>query len=63
MLYQARAIPLETHVIPLVQAGMQANQFASKIDHTGNITIFTIFTKNCAGKSFFFSQESKEICF
>ena len=33
------------------KAGMQANQFASMIDRTGNITNFT---KNCAGKSFFF---------
>ena len=49
----------ETRTIPLVQAGMQTNQFASMIDCAGN-TIH--FTENCATKSFFFSQDSKETC-
>ena len=43
----------------LMQAGMQANQFVIAIDCTGNITNLT---KNCIGKSFFFSKDSKEIC-
>ena len=43
-----------------MQAGTQANQFASAIDSAGNITNFT---ENRAGKSFFFSQDSKEICY
>ena len=43
----------------LMQAGMQANQFVIAIDCTGNITNLT---KNCTGKSFFFSKDSKEIC-
>ena len=46
----------ETHTIVLVQAGIQANQFAKVIDHAGNITIFT---KNHAGKSFFFLKTQK----
>ena len=37
----------ETCMVVLMQAGMQANQFASTIDCTGNITNCT---KNCAGK-------------
>ena len=49
----------ETHAITLVQAGTQANQFPSAIDHAGNITNFT---KNRTGKSFFFSEVSREIC-
>ena len=49
----------ETCTIMLVQAGMQANQFASTIDCAGNITNFT---ENRAGKSFFFSEDLKEIC-
>ena len=49
----------DTRTIALVQAGMQANQFASTIDRTSNKTNFT---KNCACKSFFFSQDSKETC-
>ena len=49
----------ETHAIALVQAGMRANQFASVIDHAGNITNFT---ENRTGKSFFFSPDSKETC-
>ena len=50
----------ETLVIVLVQARTQANQYASVIDHADNITNFT---ENCAGKSFFFSPNSKETCF
>ena len=49
----------ETRVIVLMQAGMQANQFASTIDCAGKITNFT---ESRAGKSFFFSQDSKETC-
>ena len=49
----------ETRAITLVQAGTQANQFASVIDCAGNITNFT---ENHAGKSFFFSEDSKETC-
>ena len=49
----------ETRMILLVQAGMQTNQFASMIDCTGNIIHFT---EDCATKSFFFSQDSKETC-
>ena len=47
----------ETRTIVLVQAGTQANQIASAIDCAGNITNFT---ENRAGKSFFFSENSKE---
>ena len=47
----------ETCAITLLQAGMQANTFASGIDCTGDITSFT---KNCTSKSFFFSQGSKD---
>ena len=47
----------ETRVIALMQAGMLANHFAHAIDHAGNITNFT---KNCTGKSFFFSQDSRK---
>ena len=36
-----------------------SNQFASSIDRTGKITNFT---ENCAGKSFLFSEDSKETC-
>ena len=46
----------ETRTIVLAQAGMQANQFASVIDHAGNITNFT---ENHTGKSFFFPQDSR----
>ena len=46
-----------TCVITLVQAGMQANQFASTIDRACNITNFV---ENCTSKSSFFSQDSKE---
>ena len=49
----------ETRAIALVQTGTQANQLASAIDRTGNITNFT---ENRASKSFFFSQGSKETC-
>ena len=49
----------ETRMIVLVQADMQANQFASTTDCAGNITNFT---ENHAGKSFFFSEDSKETC-
>ena len=49
----------ETRAIALIQAGMQANQFASAIDCTGTITNFT---ENRAGKSFFSSDDSKETC-
>ena len=40
-------------------AGTQENQFASAIDCAGNLTNFT---ENRPGKSFFFSQDSSEIC-
>ena len=49
----------ETCAIVLVQAGTQVNQFAGAIDPAGNITNFS---ENCAGKSFFFSQDSKKSC-
>ena len=49
----------ETRAITLVQAGTPANQFASAIDRAGNITNFT---ESCAGKSFSFSEDSKETC-
>ena len=49
----------ETCAIVLVQAGTQVNQFAGTIDPAGNITNFS---KNCAGKSFFFSQDLKKTC-
>ena len=49
----------DTCAIALVQAGMQANRLASTIDCAGNITNFT---ENHANKSFFFSQDSKEMC-
>ena len=44
----------------LMQAGMQANQFANVIDRAGNITNFV---GNHRDKSFFFSQDSKETCY
>ena len=44
------------HVITLMQAGMQANQFASAIDCASNITNFT---KNPAGKSLFFLKTQR----
>ena len=50
-----RSLINETCAIALVQAGMQANQLTSVIDHAGSITNFT---ENHA----FFSQESKETC-
>ena len=46
----------ETCMIALVQAGMQANQFASVTDRAGNITNFT---ENRTGKSFFFLKTQK----
>ena len=46
----------ETCMIALVQAGMQANQFASVTDRAGNITNFT---ENRTGKSFFFLKTEK----
>ena len=49
----------ETCAITLAQAGTQANQFTSTINRIGNITNFT---KNRAGRSFIFSQDSKETC-
>ena len=49
----------ETRAIMLMQAGTQANQLASTIDCAGKITNFT---KNDTSKSFFFSQDSKEMC-
>ena len=49
----------ETCAIMLLQAGTQANQLASIIDCTGKIKNFT---KNDTSKSFFFSQDSKEMC-
>ena len=48
----------ETRVIELVQAGMQANQFASMIDCAGNMS----FTENHADRSFFFSEDLKKTC-
>ena len=42
-----------------MQASRKGNEFASTIDYAGNITIFT---KNRAGKRFFFSEDSKETC-
>ena len=49
---------IETRMIELVQAGMQANQFVSAIDCAGNIMNFT---ENCAGKSFFFLKTQKRL--
>ena len=49
----------ETRAITLVQAGPQANQVASAIDRAGSVTNFT---ENRAGKSFFFSEVSRETC-
>ena len=54
-IFQGGADTLEDTI---VQAGMLANQFASAIDCAGNITNFT---KNGTSKSFFFSEDSKEI--
>ena len=45
--------------IGLVQAGKQANQLASAIDRACNKTSFI---ENCAIKSLFLSQDSKETC-
>ena len=42
-----------------MQVETQANQFASAIDGAGNIAKFT---ENRAGKSLFFSEDSKETC-
>ena len=51
----------ETCAIALVQAGMQANQFAYAINHAANITNFT---KNHAGKGlYFFSRLRGELNF
>ena len=47
----------ETRAIALVEAGTQANQFASAIDRVSNIT----FTENRAGKSFFFLKTQKRL--
>ena len=47
----------ETRMIALVQAGVQANQFASAIGRMGKITNFTEYY---TGKKIFFSQDSKE---
>ena len=44
----------------LIQAGMQANQFANVIDRAGNVTNFV---GNRGGKSLSFSQDSKETCY
>ena len=49
----------ETCAIMLVQAGMQANQLISTIDCANNITNFI---ENRTSKSFFFYQDSKEMC-
>ena len=43
----------------LVQAGMQANEFARAIYRAG---ISTNLTKIGTGKKFFFSQDLKETC-
>ena len=50
----------ETCTIVLMQAGMQANQFASAIDCAGNITNFT---ENCAEKFLFFSRLKRNLLF
>ena len=47
----------ETRAIALVEAGTQANQFASAIDRVSKIT----FTENRAGKSFFFLKTQKRL--
>ena len=57
--YSILRLVIETRVIALAQAGTQASQFASAIDRAGNITNFT---KNHVSKSFFFRDDSKEIC-
>ena len=59
--YQSLIIRLvkKTRTIALVQAGMQADQFARSIDCSGNITHFT---ENHTGRSFFFTEDSKETC-
>ena len=49
----------ETSTIAPLQTGTQTNQLTSPIYRTGNITNFT---KNHASKSFFLSQDSKEMC-
>ena len=49
----------ETRAIALLQAGTQANHLTKANDYAGNITNFT---ENRAGKSFFFSEDSKETC-
>ena len=46
----------EICAIGLMQAGMQANQFASMIDHTSHITNFT---KYGTGKSLFVLKTQK----
>ena len=48
----------ETRTIVILQAGMQANQFASAIDCAGNMAIFT---KNCCGKISFFLKTQKRL--
>ena len=52
-----RLVNEQVYVIMLMQEGTQANQFANVIDRAGNITNFV---GNRRGKSFFFSQDSKE---
>ena len=49
----------ETCAIVLMQAGTQANQLISAIDCANNITNFI---ENGTSKSFFFYQDSKEMC-
>ena len=50
----------ETRAIALVEAGTQANQFASAIDRVSNIT----FTENRAGKKVsFFSRLKRDLFF
>ena len=46
------------HTNVIVQAGMQANQFATAIDCAGNMAIFT---KNCCGKISFFLKTQKRL--
>ena len=51
--YSIAALPMSR------QARLQANQLVSTINCAGNATNFA---EICAGKNFFFSQDSKEIC-
>ena len=50
----------ETRAVALVQAGTQANQLASAIDRTDNITNFT---ENQASKFLFFSGLKRDVFF